>query len=87
MKNEERNGNTARDIREKQTSLRFHCIHPNCKKSFKDEIELRAHLIAYNPGMAAENQFLRDSVLSLLNYAAAMASEASTSHTEVTRLL
>lgn len=46
--------------------MRFHCIHPNCKKSFKDEAELRAHLIAYNPGMAAENQFLRDSVISLV---------------------
>jgi len=46
--------------------VQYHCIHPNCKKSFKDESELRAHLIAYNPGMAAENQFLRDSVVSLL---------------------
>jgi uncharacterized Zn-finger protein len=47
-------------------TFRFHCIHPNCKKSFKDEIDLRAHLIAYNPGMAAENQFLRESILSLM---------------------
>ncbi len=48
--------------------LRYHCIHPNCKRSFKDESELRSHLIAYNPGMAAENQFLRDSVLTLLDF-------------------
>lgn len=47
-------------------TMRYHCIHPNCKKTFKDESELRAHLIAYNPGMAAENQFLRDSVVSLM---------------------
>lgn len=47
--------------------LRFHCIHPHCKKSFKDEAELKAHLIAYNPGMAAENQFLRDSCATLVN--------------------
>lgn len=47
-------------------AMRYHCIHPNCKKSFKNESELRAHLIAYNPGMAAENQFLRDSVVTLM---------------------
>lgn len=46
---------------------RFHCIHPNCKKSFKDEVELKAHLIAYNPGMAAENQFLRDTCVALVS--------------------
>lgn len=51
----------------RQRPLRFHCIHPNCKKSFKDEAELKAHLIAYNPGMAAENQFLRDSCAALVN--------------------
>lgn len=48
-------------------TMRFHCIHPHCKKSFKDEAELKAHLIAYNPGMAAENQFLRDSCISLVH--------------------
>lgn len=46
---------------------RFQCIHPHCKKSFKDEAELKAHLIAYNPGMAAENQFLRDSCIALVS--------------------
>jgi hypothetical protein len=49
-------------------AYKYHCIHPNCKRSFKEEPELRAHLIAYNPGMAAENQFLRDSVLTLLDF-------------------
>jgi uncharacterized Zn-finger protein len=53
--------------KEKIHFMRYQCIHPNCKKSFSDESELRAHLIAYNPGMAAENQFLRDSVISLLS--------------------
>lgn len=49
-----------------RTSLRYHCIHPSCKKSFKDEMELRVHLLTYTPGLAAENQFLRDSVVRLL---------------------
>jgi uncharacterized Zn-finger protein len=47
---------------------KYQCIHPNCKKSFFDESELRAHLIAYNPGMAAENQYLRECVVKLVGY-------------------
>lgn len=68
-------------------SMRFHCIHPNCKKSFKEEAELRAHLIAYNPGMAAENQFLRDSVLNLLNYVGAVSKEQPALHEQASRAM
>lgn len=68
--------------REKQL-MRFHCIHPNCKKSFKEEAELHTHLIAYNPGMAAENQFLRDSVMALLNYADVVKRENPVLHSKV----
>ena len=53
---------------QKEKQNKYHCIHPNCKKAFKDESELRAHLIAYSHGMAAENQFLRDSVVALLDF-------------------
>lgn len=53
---------------QKDKVMKYHCIHPNCKKVFKDESELRAHLIAYSPGMAAENQFLRDSMVTLLDF-------------------
>jgi hypothetical protein len=52
--------------------MRFQCIHPNCKKNFAEESELRAHLVAYNPGMAAENQFLRESVFKLTGYIESM---------------
>lgn len=46
---------------------KYSCIHPHCNKNFVDESELRAHLIAYNPGMVAENQYLLNSVLTLLS--------------------
>lgn len=68
---------------QQQQQLRYHCIHPNCRKSFKDEVELRAHLIAYNPGMAAENEFMRDSVLALLNYVTSLSKDAPAAHEEV----
>jgi hypothetical protein len=59
---------TMKAQKERVPVMRYQCIHPNCKKSFVDESELRAHLIAYNPGMAAENQFLRESVSRLVRY-------------------
>lgn len=45
---------------------KYNCIHPQCNKCFSDESGLRAHLIAYTPGMVAENQYLMNSVLTLL---------------------
>jgi hypothetical protein len=44
----------------------YSCIHPNCNTYFQNESELRAHLMAFNPGMAAENQFLKDSLYLVL---------------------
>lgn len=46
---------------------KYNCIHPQCNKYFSDESGLRAHLIAYTPGMVAENQYLMNSVLTLLS--------------------
>lgn len=36
----------------------FHCLHPQCKRRFSEEEELRAHLGVYCPGIIAENAFL-----------------------------
>lgn len=70
-------------VTQPKPTIFYRCIHPHCKTVCNSESELRAHLIAYNPGMAAENQFLRDSVLALLKTMKSSNDQGPTIHSQV----
>jgi hypothetical protein len=44
------------------TTSTTQCIHDGCNRVFDTQDELRAHLHAYSPGIAAEYAFLRRTV-------------------------
>lgn len=45
-----------------ETSL--HCVHAGCDQTFSSENDLRQHLHSYSPGLAAEYNYLRQTVIS-----------------------
>lgn len=53
-------------LKHKPPPLLYRCAHPNCSDHFATKTELQAHLIAFNPGIAAENVFLKNALFGLL---------------------